>query len=573
MVPNMNFSGYRLVCALIAALVLWLPSQGVAQVGIGAGAGDLATGEQAQAITREPAEQRVRTDWRGASGYRPAGRPIAEEAVAAFGSHLFDGGFRGLRADGLSPDYRVMPGDQITLRIWGALEIDRVIPVDSQGNIFIPAIGPISVQGVTHNQLDDKVRGAVRTVYPDNVHVYTNLQGVQPVAVFVTGFVKNPGRYAGTPKDAILYFLDQAGGIDDALGSYRDIRVVRNGEVIARADLYRFLLDGILDRPQFRDDDTIVVGRRGPTVTAGGDVERPYRYELTSDTMDGANLLQYARIKPDVSHVLVHGERITGPFAAYYPMAEVAGLELRDGDELLFSADLRRNIIVVQVEGSYFGPSRYALPKDARLQELLDGIAVPAALTDVESVSLRRVSVAEQQRQSLQESLRRLETTYLSAPSSTPEEAAIRVQEAQMISDFVQRASQVEPSGRMVVASNGRISNVRLQEGDIITIPRRSDSLLISGEVLVPQSVVYAPGRTVVEYINGAGGFTQQADKKRILVVRQNGEVRGADELTPRPGDEILVLPAAPTKNLQLAATLTQILYQIAVATAVVINL
>ena len=551
--------------------LLWLPWHSGHAVSIGTTAGDLPSVEQAQLLPTVTEQQRI--NWRPANNYGLQSRPGASDTVTSFGMHLFEGGFRGTRADDLNPDYHVMPGDQVTLRIWGALELDRVLPVDAQGNIFIPTIGPIRVQGVTHEQLDSRVRAAVRAVYPKNVYVYTNLQGVQPVAVFVTGFVSNPGRYAGTPNDAILYFLDQAGGIDNALGSYRDIRVERSGKVIAHVDLYQFLLNGRLERPQFRDGDTIIVGRRGPVVIADGDVERSYRFELTVTSMTGENLLNYAQLRPGVSHVLVRGERMSGPVSAYYPLADLTALPLRDGDELHFSADQRSDIIVVQLEGSYYGPSRYAMPRNARLMELLDGIAVPADMTDVESVSIRRVSVAERQRQALMESLRRLETTFLSAPSSTVEEAQIRVQEAEMIRSFVQRAAQVEPSGRMVVAHNGQISDVRLQDGDIITIPQRSDSLLISGEVLVPQSVVYVARLDARDYIEGAGGFTQHADNERVLIVRQNGEVRNADDVTLRPGDEILVLPVVPTKNLQLASTISQILYHIAVAAKVVLDL
>lgn len=567
MKPNRLFHLYR----LLACLMLWLPSlSSSASVG-DAGAGDLPSVEQAIPLPQQ--NQQVQSDWSVASSYGSQQNSKLDQGINSFGSHLFKGGFRGTRADGLNPSYRVMPGDQVTLRVWGALELDRITPVDAQGNIFIPTVGPIQVQGVTHEQLDVRVRAAVRSIYPKNVYVYTNLQGVQPVAVFVTGFVSTPGRYAGTPSDAILYFLDQAGGIDDALGSYRDIRIERNGGVIARTDLYQFLLAGVMTRVQFRDGDTIIVGPRGPVVTASGDVERAYQFELTPDEMSGNDLLKYAKLRSDVSHVLVKGNRIKGPVAAYYPVDELASLQLQDGDALYFSADKHSDVIVVQIEGSYYGPSRYAMPRDARLMELLDCIAVPADLTDVESVSIRRVSVAERQRQSLEDSLRRLETTFLSAPSSTVEEANIRVQEAEMIRSFVQRAAQVEPSGRMVVAHNGQISNVRLQDGDIITIPQRSDSLMISGEVLVPQSVVYMASLDARDYIEGAGGFTQHADTGHILVVRQNGEVRSADEVTLRAGDEILVLPIVPTKNLQLASTISQILYHIAVATKVVLNL
>lgn len=519
----------------------------------------------------------VQTNWRTGT-YGPVNAEVppnaeAFEEIPPFGSHLFTGGFRGVRADGMNSNYRVTPGDQVALRIWGAVELERILPVDARGNVFVPAIGPVKVQGLTHKQLDSRVRSAVRSVYPENVHVYTNLQGVQPVAVFVTGFVNKPGRYAGTPNDSAIYFLDQAGGIDDALGSYREIRIIRNNKVIAVADLYQFLLKGKLPRPQFRDGDTLLVTERQTSVAVLGDVERELRYELTAKELQGAALVKLARMKAGVSHVLLRGDRKDGPMSEYLSLKEFAGQALNNGDEVLLSVDKRHDSMVVEVEGSYYGASRYALPRGYMLHDLLNALAVPEHLTDAGSISIKRKSVALRQKASLDESLKRLETTYLGAPSATTQEATIRVKEAELIERFVEKAAQVEPTGRLVVALDGSIANIRLQDGDIITIPEKSDSLLISGEVLVPQSVVFKPGRSVQEYISGAGGFTQHADEGHILIISQNGEVRQVDNAALKAGDEILVLPKVPTKNLQLATSISQILYQLAVAAKVVTDL
>ncbi|MGP9574043.1 polysaccharide biosynthesis/export family protein [Halomonas sp. AOP42-D2-25] len=537
-----------------------LPQQSSQQSGQGAGA-------------QEQVEDTPRADWRSGT-YGPISMPQqSPDDLPPFGANLFTGGFRGAMGDGLNPDYRIKPGDQVTVRAWGAFEFDRVLPVDAQGNIFIPGSGPLNVEGQSSQQVDGSVRSAITSVYPDNVEVYTNLQGVQPVAVYVTGYVENPGRYAGTPNDSLLYFLDQAGGIDQDLGSYRQVRVVRNDTTVATVDLYDFLLNGSIARPQFQDGDTIVVEERGPAIAVGGDVHREHRYELIGNQLSGAELVNLARLKSGVSHVLLRGDREDGPLAQYFPIDMFAGQTVRSGDEVLFSSDQRSETIVVEVEGSYYGPSRYALPRDAHLSELLDAIAVPESMTAVESVSIKRESVKEQQAQSLEDSLRRLETTYLGAPSNTNEEAQIRVQEAELIQDFIARASELEPSGRLVVAYDGRISDIRLQDGDVVTIPEISDSMLVSGEVLVPQASVYRPGMSVIDYIEGAGGFTERADDDHILIVRQNGAVENARNVNLRPGDEILVMPAAPTHNLQLASTLTQILYQVAVATKVAVDL
>ncbi|WP_081193698.1 polysaccharide biosynthesis/export family protein [Halomonas sp. BC1] len=529
--------------------------------------------QRGQPGQQEQVDDTPRADWRSGT-YGPIATPPQDpDALPPFGANLFSGGFRGAMGDGLNADYRIKPGDQITVRAWGAFEFDRVLPVDAQGNIFIPGSGPLNVEGQNSQQVDGSVRSAITAVYPDNVEVYTNVQGVQPVAVFVTGYVENPGRYAGTPNDSLLYFLDQAGGIDQDLGSYRQIRVVRDDRTVATVDLYDFLINGTIARPQFQDGDTIVVEERGPAIAVVGDVHREHRYELIGNQLSGAEIINLARLRSGVSHVLLRGDRDDGPIAQYFPINLFAGQTVRSGDEVVFSADQRSETIVVEVEGSYYGPSRFALPRNARLSELLDAIAVPENMTAVESISLQRESVRQQQAQSLQDSLRRLETTYLGASSRTDQEAQIRLQEAELIERFIERARELEPSGRLVVASSDGITDIRLQDGDVITIPEISDSVLISGEILVPQAAVYRPGMSVIDYVESAGGFTERADRDQILLVRQNGAVEHARNTPLRPGDEILVMPKAPTHNLQLASTLTQILFQIAVTTRVALDL
>lgn len=512
------------------------------------------------------------TNWQSGT-YGPVQFEKQKENLTPFGADLFTGGFRGLRSDGLNPDYRIMPGDQITLRLWGAVETDKVLPVDAQGNIFIPAIGPVKVQGVTHSQLDAVVRSAIRRVYPDNVSVYTNLQGVQPVSVFVTGYVEKPGRYVGVPSDSILYLLDQASGIDQDLGSYRNILLKRDGKVIAHVDLYEFLIDGRLEHPQLQDGDTVVVLRRGPAVDVLGDVAQPHVFELKAGHSNGAAITDIASLLPGVSNALVKGKRGIEPFSKYFSLPEFQRSAVFDGDEVVFLADRRSDSLVVQLEGAYQGRSYYVVPKGTSLLELLSAVKINPEETAYESLSIRRKSVAERQKEALNDSLRRLETTYLGASSSTVEESSIRVQEAQLISQFVKEARKVEPNGRLVVANKGNLVDIRLQDGDVITLPQRTDSILVSGEVYIPQSLVYVPERSVSDYIRAAGGFSQHADENHILIARQNGEVRDAGDVPLRPGDQILVLPKVETKNLQIASTVTQILYQIAVATKVALDI
>ncbi|WP_110687778.1 polysaccharide biosynthesis/export family protein [Salinicola aestuarinus] len=530
-----------------------------------------ASGEQ----TGQGVDDTPRANWNSAN-YGPIDpnvAPIDPNRLPPFGASLFSGGFRGVMADGLNPGYTIKPGDQVNLRVWGGTELQSVLTVDSQGNIFLPGIGPLNVQGTSNSELNSRVTSAIKTVYPENVEVYTNLQGVQPVGVFVTGYVTNPGRYSGTPSDSVLYFLDQAGGIDQALGSYRQIVVKRNGRTIETVDLYDFLINGDMPQTQFRDGDTVVVEERGPAIAVVGDVQKPFRYELAGERLTGGDVSDLARLRSGVSHVLLRGDRPEGPVARYLTLNEFRDADVQRGDEVVYSSDQRSESIVVQVEGSYYGPSRYVLPRDAHLGEFLNAISVPSNMTSYQDVSIRRDSVAEQQQESLNESLDRLEQTYLGYPSRTAKEGEIQVRQAELIQQFVQKARQTQPTGRLVVARGDSVADIRLQDGDVVTIPESSDSVLLSGEVTIPQAMVFTPGMSAEDYIRSAGGFTPRADDDQVLVVHRNGAVIRAGDTDVRAGDEILVLPAAPTSNIELATSITQILYQVAVATKVALDL
>jgi protein involved in polysaccharide export with SLBB domain len=490
-----------------------------------------------------------------------------------FGANLFHGGFSNDREDGLNPDYIVQPGDSVSVRIWGATSFNEQLSVDPQGNIFIPTVGPIQVAGTSNSDLNARVSSSVATVFTDNVKVYTSLDGSQPVAVFVTGFVSNPGRFAGIPSNSALHFIDRAGGVNAQQGSYRDISVLRNGDTIATLDLYAFLLEGKMPAVQFKDGDTIVVGARGNTVEVTGDVSNSAIFELASASISGSDLMRMALLEPSVGFVGVSGIRGGKPSSSYVPLAEFAQMQLQNGDSVHFRIDQHDEVIVVEVEGAHRGPSRFAVPRNTRLRELLDYIEIDPELSDAQSVSLKRKNIANRQKAALEESLQRLEARYLTASSQTDQESVIRAQEAALIGQFVQRARRVEPNGRLVVANNGEIANVILQSGDTISIPNFSESVLLSGEVLVSQAMLYTKGLTALDYIKRSGGFTSQALTDRIVLVHANGEVSSGKNPVVRAGDEIIVLPKVPVKNLQIASTIVDILYKIAVAASVAVSL
>jgi len=244
-----------------------------------------------------------------------------------------------------------------------------------------------------------------------------------------------------------------------------------------------------------------------------------------------------------------------------------------DGDVISFRSDVDERNISINIDGAFSGASAITVNKRATLKQVLDLIEVDPELSAYERIFIKRKSIASRQKSAIESSLRRLESECLPASSATDSESQIRVQEAELISNFVKNVSLVEPQGTLVVVSENGIADIVLENDDTIFIPRRNPSVLVSGEVRLPRAFLWENSGQTEDYISRAGGFTNNANQESILLVKQDGRVVDATSSSVEPGDELLVLPKAPTKNLQLAATITDILYRIAIATSVALSI
>ena len=69
------------------------------------------------------------------------------------------------------------------------------------------------------------------------------------------------------------------------------------------------------------------------------------------------------------------------------------------------------------------------------------------------------------------------------------------------------------------------INDIRVQEGDIIRIPRNLNTVRVEGGVLQPVTMRFVPGRGLQGYIDNAGGTTDRGQRHRAYIVYANGEV------------------------------------------------
>lgn len=504
----------------------------------------------------------------------PTPQVAPASGVQPFGANLFTGNFLKTRQDGLNPNYVVARGDQVAVYAWGSVEINGLFTVDAQGNIFLPGIGPVRLEGVRNADLSGVVRNKIKDVYINNFNVYTNLVTSQPVLVYVTGLVRHPGRYAGLPNDTLLYFLDLAGGIDPDMGSYRRIEIIRNQKVLAKVDLYDFLLHGSIPRVTLREGDTILVKKRGPFVELGGDVARPALIELTQTARHGKDLLAVVPQAAGAVEVSLMGYREGRPFNRTVSVREFETVQLADGDRVLLTDAGLAPTILVKVEGEHLSSPFLSVKRGARLVDVLNLIQVDPDLADVNAVYLYRPSVAKAQKESINDSLLRLERDSLLALSDSRGEADIRAREAELVQKFIERARLIEPLGRVVTVHNGVQQNIPLEPEDTIVIPRKTDVVRVSGQVVVPQALVYQPNVTVADYIAMAGGYAVRADTGEVLLLKPSAEAaRVGLDAQVAPGDEILVLPKVDTKWIQTAADVMDIIYKVAISAKVALDL
>jgi polysaccharide export outer membrane protein len=139
---------------------------------------------------------------------------------------------------------------------------------------------------------------------------------------------------------------------------------------------------------------------------------------------------------------------------------------------------------------------------------------------------------------------------------------------------------QLKPVGRLVIDLNqvmagrpGASGDVLVRDGDKLLVPKQTQEITILGEVQSPTSHVFQAGLTRDDYIAKSGGATQKADKKRIYVVRANGDVvsgersgwfRRSQSVEIHPGDTIIVpLDTERVRALPLWQAVTTIIYNL----------
>lgn len=178
----------------------------------------------------------------------------------------------------LFKQYRLGPGDSVSVVVPRFPDLSLISVVNPEGNIISPLLGPVSVEGLTIAQAQERIRERLNRYVIDPV-VILSLTGARPVQVTVTGEIARPGIYPLTFPRVSAALLTAGGTVGSA--DLREIQVRRSlidGSVIEqKIDLFTPLQSGAaLPDMRLEDGDAVIV----PKLEVGSD--RDYNRALVA---------------------------------------------------------------------------------------------------------------------------------------------------------------------------------------------------------------------------------------------------------------------------------------------------
>jgi len=300
----------------------------------------------------------------------------------------------------VDPDYPIGAGDALRVTLWGEVEFQNELTVSRDGNIVIPKAGQIFVAGTRLSNLRDTMKNYLSKFYsglaqdPPTIFIDVTLARLRSNQVYIMGEVERPGAYAISSYATAFNAMYAIGG-PKISGSLREVRILREGSLVTRVDLYDYLIKGSSPHDhRLQMGDIVFVPPRALTVAIKGEVLRPGIYELTSSEnltdlvklSGGLNPSAYAfraqidRIRPLGSRVKGQAERELIDVDIEAVMSGRRPVPLVNGDHVsIFPIiDNVENYVDI-IGGGVLRPGRYELSE--RIRTISDIIRAADGLT------------------------------------------------------------------------------------------------------------------------------------------------------------------------------------------------
>ncbi len=267
-------------------------------------------------------------------------------------------------------NYRLGPGDEVIIDIWGTSEDHLRQTISPEGSIMISQVGPVYLNGMTIADANRHVKGIFAKKYAGVTDAETDVQvtlgQVRTIQVDIMGEVATPGTFRLSPFSSVFHALYRAGGIN-SIGSLRNIQVLRNGKKIAGVDIYDYLFDGkTAGNIRLQEGDIIIVPPYEQLVNIDGNVKRPMYYEIKpGETIQ--TVIDYAGgFTGDAYSGMVRLARQSATENELYNIdrEEFASYRLKDGDILTVGTILDRYANRVELKGAVYRPGMFAINKE-----------------------------------------------------------------------------------------------------------------------------------------------------------------------------------------------------------------
>ncbi len=379
--------------------------------------------------------------------------------------------------------YVLGPGDQLVVDIYGASQKTMQLTISPEGEVTVPGYGPVYVNGLTVAAANSKIRSTVGSRYTSS-NIKVTVGRTRSILINVMGEVRRPGTYHLSAYSTVFHALYMAGGITH-LGTLRNIKVYRNGNLVTIVDIYEYILNGRLaGNIPLQEGDVIQVGPYDCLVGITGNVKRSMFYEMRKNETV-ATLLNYAGgFTGDAYKKSVRLSRQTGERYAVYNIDEfeMNSFHIEDGDAVTVDGMLNRYENMVEVKGAVFRPGQFQLGKE---------------VTSVRSLLQAAEGVTED--------------------AMTNRGILHRLRE--------DRSLEVIPVDVKGILA-GTSPDIPLINEDVLFIPtdadlRKQRTLTVTGQVMSPGTYEYAENTTLEDLIIEAGGLTDAASTAKVDVSRR----------------------------------------------------
>jgi polysaccharide biosynthesis/export protein len=432
----------------------------------------------------------------------------------------------------------------------------------------------------------------------DTVRIFSKFDFENAPAVSVLGDVRSPGTYRTAGKVHVSDAVHLAGGIaaDTKVDDAQVFRYLPDGKMKIFSVSLSLALEGDPVANIWLEPRDRLLIHRNPdaiqpaTALVQGDVGKPGRYPLTTN-MTVADLIRIGGgLKPsadtqtaDLTHYEWNQGELKGHHQAVTIAAALAGdpkanVPVTNGDVLTIREVPGWNDIgsSITVKGEVGHPGAYGIRPGEKLSSILERAGGFGPQAYPYGAVLMRREVREVELNARLEMVRRLKQEQLNIKNLPENDADQKNAKLTVVAETETTIEQLEanpPIGRVVMHIQSNVAAWRntaadlpVRDGDVLMVPKRSDYVMVNGQVFNPTAVGYRPGRSARWYLSQAGGMTQLANKKAAFVVRADGSVLAAknntvefwsgDPLgaTLRPGDTIIVpevVPRIGTRNLQ----------------------